>query len=148
LLMGLATFVPRSRRRVAYFVGGTVVLSVPVLVLRPLVRGVFAGSGLIHGRIHAMVVNTGLLPLRLVMKGATTQRVASGYPKTLIAKPPASGRVLITGTVDLSFWGWVVLVLICLTPLLIALAVPRKYWDGDDVVPIAEPAEELVPELV
>jgi signal peptidase I len=138
VLIGLAAVMPRRRRRVTYFVGATIVVSIPILILRPLVRGVFAGSGLIHGRIHAMVVNTGLLPLRLVMNGATTQHTAPGYPTTLIAKPPKSGHVLITGTVDLGFWGWLILVLICLAPLIIALTVPRKYWDGDDVVPVTD----------
>ena len=26
------------------------------------------------------------------------------------------------------YYGWVILVLICLSPLIVALAVPRKYW--------------------
>jgi signal peptidase I len=147
LLMGIATFTPRSRRRITYFIGGTIVLSVPILVLKPLVRGVFAGSGVFSGKLHAMVVNTGLLPLRFVMKGAPTQHTAAGYPTTLVAKPPTSGHVLITGTVDLSFWGWVILVLICLSPLIIALAVPRKYWEGDVVDADAELEPELEPEL-
>jgi signal peptidase I len=138
LLMGAVTFVPRRRRRIAYFVGGTVVLSVPVLVLQPLVRGVFAGSGLISGRIHAMVVNTGLLPLRFAMTGAPTQHTAPGYPATLIAPPPKNGHLLITGVVGLGFWGWLILVLVCLSPLLIALTVPPEWWDGEELEPSAE----------
>ena len=145
LLMGIATFTPRSRRRITYFIGGTIVLSLPILILKPLVRGVFAGSAVFSGKLHAMVVNTGLLPLRFVMKGATTQHTPAGYPTTLVAKPPSSGHVLITGTVDLAFWGWVILVLICLSPLIIALAVPRKYWEGDVVDPEPDTAPE--PEL-
>jgi hypothetical protein len=108
-----------------------------------LVRGVFAGSGLVQGKVHAMVVNTGLLPLRFAMSGAPSQHTSSGYPAHLAARPPKSGHLLITGTVDLSFWGWVLLVLICLAPLLIALAVPPKYWDGDVQEPIDEPEPEL-----
>lgn len=132
VLMGIAAFTPRNRRRITYFVGGTIVVSIPILILRPLVRGVFAGSGLFGGRVHALVVNTGLLPLRFKMKGAVTQHTAAGYPAHLSAKPPASGHLLITGTVDLSLLGWILLVLICLAPLLIALTVPPKYWDGEE----------------
>jgi hypothetical protein len=132
LLIGLAMWVPTTRRRVTYFVGATVVLSMPILVLRPLVRGVFVGSGIIGGRVHAGVVNTGLLPLRFAMKGAASRHTAAGYPATLTARPPASGRLLITGTVDLSLLGWIILVLICLTPLIIALTVPPRYWDSED----------------
>ena len=139
LLMAIVMFLPRSRRRIASFVGGTIVVSVPILVLHPLVRGVFAGSGLISGRIHALVVNTGLLPLRFRMKGAPSAHTAAGYPASLVAKPPPHhGFLTITGVVDLSLWGWVVLILVCLAPLLIALAVPPSYWagpaeDSDDV---------------
>ncbi len=140
LLMGIATFVPRSKRRLTYFIGGTIVVSVPILILRPLVRGVFAGSGIIHHQVHAMVVNTGLLPLRFVMKGAPTQHTPSGYPATLIANPPKSGHLLITGTVGLGFWGWVILVLVCLSPLLVALVVPPTWWDGENAAD-AEDAE-------
>jgi signal peptidase I len=146
LLIGLAMWAPRTRRRLTYFVGGTIVLSVPILVLRPLVRGVFVGSGLIAGRVHAGVVNTGLLPLRFVMKGATTQHTAAGYPAVLIARPPANGRLLITGTVDLSLLGWIVLVLICLSPLLVALTVPPRYWQSESPPEeLSDPAEEPVP---
>jgi signal peptidase I len=145
LLMGAVTFIPRKRRRIAYFVGGTIVLSVPVLVLKPLVRGVFAGSGLISGRIHAMVVNTGLLPLRFAMTGAPTQHTAAGYPATLIARPPKNGHLLITGTVGLGFWGWLILVLVCLSPLFIALLVPPEWWDAEELD--AEPEPEAEAEL-
>jgi signal peptidase I len=160
VLMGLVTFVPRKRRRIAYFVGGTIVVSIPILVLRPLVRGVFAGSGIIHGKIHAMVVNTGLLPLRFVMTGAPTHHTAAGYPATLIAPPPKNGHLLITGTVGLGFFGWLILVLICLSPLFIALSVPPEWWDGEEPeaesaldehadaepTPEPEPAPEPTPE--
>jgi signal peptidase I len=144
VLMGLATFVPRKRRRITYFVGGTIVLSIPILVLRPLVRGVFAGSGLIHGKIHAMVVNTGLLPLRFVITGAPAHHTASGYPATLIAPQPKNGHLLITGTVGLGFFGWLILVLICLSPLIIALSVPPEWWDGEEPEP--EPVADAEPE--
>jgi signal peptidase I len=131
LLMAIVMFLPRSRRRIASFVGGTIVVSVPILVLHPLVRGVFAGSGLISGRIHALVVNTGLLPLRFTMKGSPSAHTAAGYPARLVAKPPPHhGFLTITGAVDLSVWGWVVLILVCLAPLLIALAVPTSFWTG------------------
>lgn len=145
LLIAIAMWAPRTRRRLIYFVGGTIVLSVPILVLRPLVRGVFVGSGIIAGRVHAGVVNTGLLPLRFVMNGATTQHTAAGYPAVLTARPPASGHLLITGTVDLSLWGWVLLVLICLSPLLVALAVPPRYWEREaGADELSDPAEEPV----
>lgn len=149
LLMGIATFVPRSRRRIFYFVGGTIVLSVPILVLRPLVRAVFVGSGIVNARIQASVVNTGLLPMRFVMKGAPSQHTASGYQATLRARRPLDGHLLIKGAVDLSFWGWVVLVLVCLAPLIIALAVKPEYWTGEsssepEPEPDAEPDAEPV----
>jgi signal peptidase I len=141
VLMALLTVVPRAKRRITTFVGGTVVLSVPILVLHPLVRGVFAGSGLIQGKIHALVVNTGLLPLRFTMKGAAAQHTASGYPANLIAKPPKHGFLTINGVVDLSVWGWIILVLICLAPLMIALVVPPHWWDGSDANADTEEAD-------
>jgi signal peptidase I len=132
ILMAMSAFVPRNRRRIFSFIGGTIVVSIAILVVRPLVRGVFLYSGLVHGKIHAAVVNTGLLPLRFTMNGAVSQHAAGGYPAALVARPPAGGHVMINGNVDLSFFGWVVLVLICLAPLMIALAVPPKYWTGHD----------------
>lgn len=122
----LAGLVSQHRRRLTYLVGGSVVVAVAMWTVNPLVRGVFVESGLVHHRLRALVVNTGLLPIRFTMKGAAAQHTAGGYPATLNAKPPASGSVFIHGNVDLSILEWILLGLVCATPLLIALLLPHE----------------------
>jgi signal peptidase I len=138
IVMIVASMITRPRRRLTYLIGGSLVASFALWMVNPLVRGVFVDSGLANSRVRALVVNTGLLPIRFTMKGATPQHATGGYPATLTAKPPHGGNLLIHGRVDLSLLGWVLLALLCATPLLIAFLVPRDRWVDDD----SEPPDE------
>jgi signal peptidase I len=131
LVIAFAAFMPRNRRRLCYLVGGCLVVSVAILIVNPLVRGLFVSSGASGNRVHALVVNTGLLPMRFTMHGAVAQHAPGGYPVTLQAPKPAGPHgLVIHGAVDLSLLGWILLVLVCLSPLLIAILVPVERWIG------------------
>jgi signal peptidase I len=145
LVIAFASFMPRQRRRLCYLVGACLVVSVATLIVNPLVRGLFVSSGANANKVHALVVNTGLLPMRFTMHGAVGQHAAGGDPVTLQAPKPAGAHgLIIHGGVDLSPLGWILLVLVCLSPLLIAILVPVERWLGpedDDAGEADEPDE-------
>jgi hypothetical protein len=132
LVIGLAAIVPWRWGVFLPIVGAVVVISIPLIALRPLVRGELIDSRTGTTTITARVVNTGLLPLKFTPKGRPGVHVAAGHWTDLkVPRPSKAGRFDITARVDLSLLGWVILALLCALPLILGIAVALREWRKD-----------------
>lgn len=87
----------RDQRAAARVIGLHLVATVVVLWLRPFVRVVLIGTESAASGVHASMVSTGLLPVRLVdPAGAVLARLTTGHPEVvpLPTSTEAASRVL------------------------------------------------------
>jgi hypothetical protein len=114
----------------------TVLIVLPVCVLRPLVRAAvvsITADPTHRGWARATVVNTGILPVSFHTAGGQV----TGYVRsTALAHLPgplsAKGSLALYETVSLYWWGWVVLVALVVSPLAGYL---WHVWRDNEVVP-------------
>jgi hypothetical protein len=102
----------------------TMLVVVPVLVMRPLLRAsVVSWHRIRGGTIVMTVVNDGLLPAQFrVTVGPTVSHVAPGHLVTLVGSPPASGSVTVGQAASFYGWEWAVVVVLVLLPMIACLA--------------------------
>jgi len=136
----LAAYVPWRWGVFSPLISMVIIVTVPLLVLRPLVRGELIYYTQTNHLITARVVNTGLLPLVFTPEAGRSAHVSAGYWTDMhLPQPPKGQRFNITATVDLSVLGWIGLILLCLTPLIIGIVVTvrerNKEKRGQLVVP-------------
>ncbi|KRC48997.1 MULTISPECIES: S26 family signal peptidase [unclassified Nocardioides] len=130
LLLGgllLAAAVAMIRRRdwrlPVAIVGGALLLSVAIVVHRPLVRAQELGFGEVAGGARATYVSTGLAPVRLeAHRGPHVDLHDGEVGSVLITHKDADGRYGISMHPRIPFWWWVVLVAVCFLPALGAFA--------------------------
>lgn len=112
------------RRRDVRLLGGSLTVAVANLLLHPWVgvqrmseQVLDDGSGPLLD-----VVSTGVLPIRAEqVGGGATQAMRNGEVARLALAPRDSGAYDVVATVDLAWWGWALLALTCLAPLLLAV---------------------------
>jgi len=106
----------------------TLLVVVPVLVLRPLLRAsLISWHSTPGGPFVMQVVNVGMLPARyLVTGGVPTNHVAPGQIVTLHALPAPGGAVSLQALVSLSGWQWALACLVVLLPMIVFLA--KDLW--------------------
>lgn len=99
----------------------TVLAILPVWMLHPLVRATSVSTALdpSHpGWARQDVVNTGILPVSFrAAGGQIVEHVRSGGLAHVVGPPSAGGSLMLRETVSLYSWGWVILVLVVLSPL-------------------------------
>ena len=110
----------RSRR--AWDTGWATILTIlPVWMLHPLVSATSVSTSLDpshQGWASETVVNTGILPASFrAAGGQVVEHVNSGALTHVMGPPSASGSLILRETVSLYWWGWVILVLIVLSPI-------------------------------
>jgi len=97
----------------------TALLVVPILVLRPLVRDAvvsYETSG--DQQVHVVLANAGLLPTRFTAGDAAPVDIPSGHLFSAQARATPAAPLVVRQVAALSWWEWVVLVLVVLSPML------------------------------
>ena len=98
----------------------TMLIVVPVLVMRPLLRASVISWHVIKGGSVVMtLVNDGLLPARFhVTVGPIVSHVAPGQVITMVGRPQASGLVAVGQTASFYWWEWALASFVVLLPML------------------------------
>jgi signal peptidase I len=147
LVIGFAALVPWRWGVFMPLLATVIVIAIPLIVLKPLVRGQLVETNDRGPQIIARVVNTGLLPLKFTPVGHPGVHIAAGhwydfkFPRTDKAQ-----HFDIHARVDLTTMGWIILGLLCLLPLILAIGVTIREWRkekrGELVLPTAVDATE------
>jgi signal peptidase I len=130
-----ARFVRPDDRSAARVLGASVVVSLTVFLLKPLVGVAILATAVENGSATATVVSTGVLPIRATVSGGTSVDLSSGMVGTLTA--PVIGtadRYDVSTALNLPPAGWLVLGLVCALPLLWCLVVglPARTGEQED----------------
>ncbi|MCU1529214.1 MAG: hypothetical protein JWP75_2977 [Frondihabitans sp.] len=113
-----------SRRVSAVILGGSLLASVTVFLVKPLVGLVVLQNSTLHDRVAATVVSTGLLPIRAQAIGGTrVDLVAGQVGRVSVSGVAKIGHYHLSSALHLSPLGWIVLGVICAIPLIWTLAV-------------------------
>lgn len=122
-LLGLV--VPRRRRRGVHLLGASATLAVTNALLHPWVgleKLAQRDPGAGRGGVLLDVISVGLLPVRAEqVGGGATARLRDGELVTMHLAERRDGAYTITGVLDLAWWGWALLVAVCLVPLVVSL---------------------------
>ena len=119
--------IPGRHRREYDLLFTTLLVVVPVLVMRPLLRATVISWHVLHGGALVMtVVNDGLLPAQFRVTGApAVGHVAPGQIVTITGSA-RGGLVWVRQLASFSLWQWALLALAVLLPMLVYLA--RLLW--------------------
>jgi signal peptidase I len=136
--------IPASIRKQCDLLFVTVLLVVPLLIMRPLVRAsIISWHRLRDGAVVMSLVNTGLLPAQYRVTGApVVSRVHPGQILTMTGSPTQGGVVSMRELVSFSSWQWALFALVVVLPMLGFLA--RFVWHRLHVprlrlAPVADP---------
>ncbi len=159
-LLIVALYVGERQRRWMLALGPTVVLAVPLLWYRPLIGGFLYGSGRRGPQVAANIIDTGILPVRFTPTRGGVVHAVPGQEVLVTGWTPKHPSVLdIRISAALPWWGWVLVVLACLTPLILVavgdqLMRPMQTAAGgtagpdafetDDPAPTASQAEFMI----
>ena len=93
---------------------------VPVWLLKPLVRGIIVETSTLRpGVSQIVVVNTGLLPAQFrVPGGQIASFIAPGFRATLTGTVERGGQLGLSQTASFHWWGWALVILFVTSPLL------------------------------
>jgi len=126
----------------------TVLLAVPLAVMKPLVRSYLLGATTSSRKNYDIVhiINTGLVPSRFEAIGGTAiAHVASGQSITVVGPLAANVGVQFRQTASLYWQGWFIAVMLMLVPLFSFLFdVAVRHYHPDTI----DPEEESSPEDV
>jgi hypothetical protein len=98
----------------------TALISMPLLLLRPLVRGVITSTTVNHAdsaRLRATLVNTGLLPVRFSGVAHSVSHVKSTETVRLDTAA-VHGHAVLREAASLYWWGWSLVALVVISPFL------------------------------
>jgi hypothetical protein len=97
----------------------TLVVVLPLLVMRPLVRGVITEvgtDGSHHGWLSTSVINTGMVATRYYTKN-TKGAVISPRHVGIVHGPADKGAAILYESASLHWWGWLIVAMIVLSPI-------------------------------
>jgi len=144
VLLAMSMFVGRRARRWLLLLGPVVVLAVPLLRYHPLVDGYVLGTSQ-HGAVGAAhIVDSGVLPVHFTVPGGRSVYSAPGQAVDVTGRVPRHGTgpggIPIHIAAALPWWGWLVVVLVCLSPLaVLELDVRRARRAAPESEPEPEP---------
>lgn len=107
-----------QQRASSRILGLSVIASGVLAFLKPLLGFVVVSTSAAAGGVNATVVSTGLLPLSLTAEGGGRVDLVSGQVGHLFVPTPDSGNYHVGSAMNLPFYGWVILVVLCCLPLL------------------------------
>ncbi|MGO8873132.1 MAG: hypothetical protein ACLQPH_17350 [Acidimicrobiales bacterium] len=159
-LFVVALYVGERQRRWILALGPAVLLAVPLLLYRPLIGGFLFGSGRRGRMVAANIIDTGILPVHFTPTRGGVVHAVPGQEVLVTGWTPKHPSVLhIRISAALPWWGWVLVILACLIPLiLVAVNAPlrrpmriaaeaaagQNALEADDPDPIASQAELMV----
>jgi len=93
---------------------------VPIWLLKPLVRGIIVETSTLRpGVSQVVVVNTGLLPAEFrVPGGQIASFIAPGYRATLSGPVQRGGQLGMAQTASFHWWGWALVIVFVMSPLI------------------------------
>lgn len=114
----------RTWRLPVAIVGGALLLSVAIVVYRPLIQAEQLGFGPAPGGARATYVSTGLAPVRLqAYRGAHVDLHDGQVGSVTITQKDPTGRYGIAVHPHLPWWWWLVIVVVCFLPALWTLVI-------------------------
>lgn len=119
----------------ARVIGACASVALVVLLQRPLVAWSVLTQRSEGRGVVATLIPTGLLPVRFDATGGGSTVLSPGQKADLLLPADAIGRVGFTASPGLEAWGWAVLALVCLAPLLGVLVIGLPPRDGQLVRP-------------
>jgi signal peptidase I len=125
LVVFLVRFVGSRTTRAAYRISGfALVAAIAAFILRPFTNVIVLGTNATHAGATAMVVSTGILPIRVQAVGGGHVDLVDGQVGTLsVPQLASSAHYAFSSGLNLSFWGWIIAGLVCAAPLLWTLIV-------------------------
>ena len=117
-----------ARRAAVRVLGSGVAVSAILGVMRPLQGVAVMGASQADGHAAALVVSTGLLPVR-VASGDAVLHLTSGQVGRLVVDSVQDGRYQLTTALDPGPIGWAVIVVICAAPTAWALLLGPRAAD-------------------
>ncbi|OOB90917.1 S26 family signal peptidase [Rathayibacter sp. VKM Ac-2630] len=119
LVQLLTRLLPSPTHRAAMrMLGLSLVASITVFLLRPFVGLVVLEATVENGYTDAVLVSTGLLPIRVSAEGAAPLDLVSGQVGRLRVPANEQDWYSVSSALHLPFWGWVVFALLCALPLI------------------------------
>ena len=116
----------RTWRLPVAIVGGALLLSVAIVVYRPLIRAEQLGFGAVPGGARATYVSTGLAPVRLqAYRGPHVDLRDGQVGSVTITQKDPTGRYGIAVHPHVPPWWWLAIVVVCFLPALWTLAIGR-----------------------
>jgi signal peptidase I len=129
LVIALAALVPWRWGVFTPLLAVVIVILIPLIVLKPLVRGQLVEKVDGVKFVTARVVNTGLLPLKFTPVGHPGVHIAAGHWYDFkFPQGQKAQQFSINARVDLTLTGWIILGLLCLLPLFLAIGVTIREW--------------------
>jgi len=120
VLMIVAHSVSERQRRWILALGPVVLFGVPILKYRPFIGGFLYGSGQRGRLVSAKVVNTGILPVDYSPALGRAVRAAPGQEVLVTGMTSRHSPILdVRISAGLPWWGWALVILACLTPLIL-----------------------------
>jgi signal peptidase I len=114
-------------------VGYAAVVSLAGFLVKPFVRVVVIASNGDSSGAHASIVSTGLLPIRVSASGGNSADLIAGQVGRVTAQANSSGRYHLDSGLHMGWPWWMVIILLCASPLLYSLVVGLS--------PLPEPAD-------
>jgi signal peptidase I len=130
VLVWVATTPLRSpTTRSAWRISGlSLVAAFTAFMLHPFVGVLVLQTSASRRSASATLVSSGLLPIRVTAAGGTSAHLVSGQVGTVsIPSLARNGHYALSSALDLSIWGWIIFILLCMVPLLwvLVIGLPR-----------------------
>ncbi len=143
ILVALAMVLRRRGRQWVLALGSAVMICVPLYWYRPFIGGFVYASGPVRPnsrQLMAKVVDTGILPVHFSPSHGTPVYAAPGQEVVVTGYVPKGHKnLMVSITAALPWWGWALVVLGCLTPLLLVEIDHRRAGADPDDGELADP---------
>ncbi len=126
-LVFVALFVGKRQRRWILALGPPILVAVPLLKFRPVIGGFVYGSGQRGRLVTVNVVDTGILPVQYAPANGNVVRAVPGQEvlvSGLASKHSSELNIRIEAA--LPWWGWALVVVLCLVPLVMVMIRSRR----------------------
>jgi signal peptidase I len=113
-----------SKRAAIRVVGFSLVIAITTMILRPFINVAVEATRATEKGTQAILISTGILPIRAQVLGGSHVDLASGQTGSVIAHSiNESGHYAISASLNLPWFGWILFALVCAIPLLWTLII-------------------------
>lgn len=119
-------FTDRATRSCLRIAGGALTTAYAGFVLKPFVNVTTITNSSDRSSVEATIVSSGMFPVRVEAQGGTSVHLVDGQVgRVVIHELTKNGQYHLTSNIDLGPVGWALLIVACLVPLVLCLAVGR-----------------------